>query len=705
MLNSLGLGFVFRCKDDTREVIEHLKGGLDDLKTAGEKADKSITSALGMSGKAIAATSLAVAAIAGAASFELAEHAEKFSSAIRQAGVASHATAEELRQLEEVAMQRGLDSIRGSSIAAAEALRELALEGMDASDATKALDGTLLLARISMGALGAKDSAGIVNDTLKEFGMRADQAGELTDKMAFAMQHFGFRAEELRGTMSGLAAGATLTKASLDDTLLAVGLVHQVFPSATKAAMSMNMAMQQLASTKGQKELRGIGVVAADSTGKVKPLVNVIEQIAKATAHMTEAQMAHKLETIAGGRAAGGLMAIIDGLRKGVKDANGNLLTGGAAIAYLREQMANTTGTARKMSEMLGDDMGGAISALKNALSNAGVAFGRSFEEPFKHLIQSANLVVRGLVQLFTQGGFTGEVREALDKNLGLKGFVEGVFMWVERIRNFFSSLGASFEAAFAPFRPVVTMLVNAFKDLGQALGITGQSADDNASTWDTFGGIGAGVGEVFANIAGTVLPVLVTAVEMVAQAVILMGAAWQSIKPTVMNVFQVLSGAFGLIGGLLTGNWKMMWDGFVDTVVGAAKLVVNIVFAALKLIAQMVDGIGAAFGKDLGVHQFLDRMQTEVNDRVSSGTSVLKSVVTGPSAPASVAAQVATGAVVAHAVSASAAGAKDSGPQEVHVHSHVTLDGEKVGEGIAKAKRSSDGRSFHAVAAHGGAF
>ena len=44
-------------------------------------------------------------------------------------------------------------------------------------------------------------------------------------------------------------------------------------------------------------------------------------------------------------------------------------------------------------------------------------------------------------------------------------------------------------------------------------------------------------------------------------------------------------------------------------------------------------------------------------------------------------------------------------GPQDLHVTVHSIMDGEKVGEGIAKAKRSSDGRAFHAVAAHGGAF
>ena len=42
------------------------------------------------------------------------------------------------------------------------------------------------------------------------------------------MKNFGFRAEELQGVMAGLASGAQLTGASLDDTLIGVGLIKVI---------------------------------------------------------------------------------------------------------------------------------------------------------------------------------------------------------------------------------------------------------------------------------------------------------------------------------------------------------------------------------------------------------------------------------------------------------------------------------------------
>lgn len=711
MLNALGLGFIFRAKDDTKEVIERLHGNLDDLKKAGESSSKSITGALGVSAKFIAGASLAIGAVATAAAFEFAEHAERFSSAITQAGVASHATAEQMRDLEELARGKAMDSLRGSAITTAEALRDLAKEGMDANDAGKALDGTLMLMRISMGALGSADAAAIVNDSLKQFGMNSSQAGELTDKLAFAMKNFGFRAEELRGTMSGLAAGAQLTHASLDDTLIAVGLVKEVFPSATKAAMSMNMAMQQLASTKAQKELRGIGVAVTDNHGKIKPLIEIIDQLASRTVHMTEAQLSHKLETIAGGRAAGGLSAVIEGLRKGVKDANGQILTGSAAVAYLREQMASTSGTAKKMSEMLGDTLGGSITALKNAVSNAGVEIGKAFENPFKHLIQDANLVVRGLTQLFTQGGFTGEVREALDKRLGLKGFVEGIFIWVKRIQNFFSSLADSFEETFGPFKPMLDELLGTFSDLGHALGITSQSADDNTAVWNTFGGAGSGVGAILGTIVDTILPALVAGMHIVVGAIELTRAVLASLGGEFGGIWQAFKGVFNLIGGLLTGNWKQMWDGFVDVVVGASKAVIKLVLGAMGSIAGIIDSVGSAFGQDFGLKGSIAGMQDAVNSgAIDRGTKVVKDLVS-PTAPA-VASQNVQIKASAEQQAAAQQALKSMGLDltgfsggDVVVHSHVHMDGEKVAEGISKAKRSRDSRSFHSVPAGEGAF
>src|SRR5215831_12692521 len=154
-MNALGLGFIFRAKDETREVIEHLHGNLENLKKVGESSSLSITEAVGMSTTAIVGMGVAVGAVAIGAAFELAEHADRMSLAISQAGAAAHASADQIRELEEAARQKGMDSLYFSSIAAAESLRDLTKEGMGAREAVQALDGTMGLLRISMGALSS----------------------------------------------------------------------------------------------------------------------------------------------------------------------------------------------------------------------------------------------------------------------------------------------------------------------------------------------------------------------------------------------------------------------------------------------------------------------------------------------------------------------------------------------------------------------
>ncbi len=705
MLQSLGLGFIFKAKDEASEVIEKLEHNVHSLHEAGHEAHKSMLSALGMSGKAVAGIGLAVAGAAAVGAFEFAEHAEQFSSAIRQAGVAAHASVEQLEEFEHMAKTKSLDQLKGSAIETATALSELAKEGFNLKEAGEALDGTLNLMRISMGALGPREAAGLVHDTLAQFGMQASQSGEMVDKLAYAMREFKFRAEELRPAMSGLASGAQITHSSFDDVLIGVGLLKQVFPSASKAAGSMNVALQQLASTHSQKELMGIGVAVKDAHGKMLPLLDVMKSLAEKTKHMTEAQLSNRLATIGSARSAGGLITIIDALKKGVSDSNGHLLTGAAALEYYRKQLAETNGTAKKMADMLGDDLGGAIKALRGALSNAGVAFGALFEGSFKNGIQNVNLLVRGLTQLFTQGGFSGDVKTALDSHLGIKDFAVNVFMWVKRIQNFLSNLGDSFMAAFEPFRPVLNELVEAFGFLGNELGLTGQTAGDNVSKWDSFGAAGANVGEIFANLAGVVIPLLKWGVLALAGAIETAKETWGTFGGSIGVVWGIISGFVKSVAGLLTGNWKMAWDGFVDVVKNAALAMVSVLMHIVGWVGKAIDGIGHMFGKDLGAKNALSDLEKSWTGNIKFGATALKDVVQGDPTPAQGAQAGQAKASAAAMAAAMPVGAGEAGEAHVHVHVPLHLDGEKVAEAHASARRSAGARSFQAVPAESGSY
>lgn len=704
MISSVGLGILFSARDEATDVSNKLKEALHGLHEQAEKTHEGVFMALAKSGGIIATATAAVGAIGAGAAFEFAEHAERFSGAMTKAGVAAHATVEQMEGLEQFAKNTFLDSLNGSAITVAQSLQQLALEGYNVNEAAQAVTGAMTLMKISMGALDERASAGLVHDTLSQFGMDAGESSTLVDKLAFSMQHFGFRAEELQGTMSGLAAGAHLTGSSLDDVLVGVGLVHQVFPSATKSAMSMNVAMQQLADTHHQQLIAAtLGIDVTDKqTKKLRPLVDVMRDLSVKTAHMSEAQLSHTLETIAGGRAAGGLSAIIDGLRKGVVDETGKLLTGAAALDYYRKSLGDSGGAAKKMGDALNNDLGGAIKALQNAISNAGTLFGEHFEKPFTNAIRVVNLAVRGLTQLFAQGGFSGEVLTEMDKagNGGIKNFAITVFLWGKRIENFFTELGASFGEAFKKYKPVIDTLGDAFTALGMALGIIGQTSDQNASKFDSFGSAGAGVGAVLADIAGTLAGVLADAIILVIGYVELMKEEWELVGPAVMDALQIVKGAFGILGGVVSGDWNTLWDGLVDVVFGAMKSAVSIFSAALKIITMAMDAL------TFNHFNYTAKVETETQQSLAS-LDRTGEALKDPGKTTT------TKSLAAVALDREAgfrrydSGQSDERPSFLdkpqHIHTHVHLDGTQLAEALTTVKRDLASRSYHSVDDHGG--
>jgi len=281
---------------------------------------------------------------------------------------------------------------------------------------------------------------------------------------------------------------------------------------------------------------------------------------------------------------------------------------------------------------------------------------------------------------------------------LGIKDFAIGVFLWVERIRNYWNGIADGFQAVFAPMRPVLGLLGDLFRQLGQAIGITSKSADDSASAFDQFGAMGQIVGSILGTLADIVLPVVVGAIGLAISGINQLKNAWRAIIPIIDDVTDVFSGLWDFFSGLFTGDWTKMWDGLIDTVKGAGMAIVHWFTGSLGLVAKMIDGFGSMVGKDFGLNaglqNFLGSQETAfVNNGLTAAN--LKGVVGDPSRPA-----VADAIRREKFMAQSFGGAAPAADVEQHIHSHVTvqMDGEKVAEAHARAKRSAAARSFMGV-------
>ena len=214
-LNNLGLGFVFTARDLASAKMARLErrfSSLDDRVSAGTARMSSAFRQLGV-GLAVFAAGAAV--VAG--SFALANAAGRFEQGIAAVGAVTRATTDQLRLLREAAIQAGIET-QFSPEEAVEGLQSLATAGQTAEQATRTLVPVLDLAAGSLGQLGVAQAAEAVVGTLNAYGLSADQAASVTDRLLRITQLTNFQTRDFEaGLAKAAAAGGAAAGAGAND--------------------------------------------------------------------------------------------------------------------------------------------------------------------------------------------------------------------------------------------------------------------------------------------------------------------------------------------------------------------------------------------------------------------------------------------------------------------------------------------------------
>lgn len=301
------------------------------------------------------------------------------------------------------------------------------------------------------------------------------------------------------------------------------------------------------------------------------------------------------------------------------------------------------------------------------------VALRRAFEEnvgglrdTVLPLLEKVKLTWNALSQAFSQGGFSGAVRDELAKaeNQGIKNFVVNLFSWVARIQNFFDGVQKGFARAsdqagptFAKFAQAIERLVGVF---GKLFGGK-QDPQKAASAFDKFGEAGGRVGAVIERIAEVLISGLTYGMDVLSSFMTTLGnlgpdfdGLWNSVKllwgalGTLFDAFGQLGSAFGtggssadatgskfasfigtvanvityvallatLVVGALSGAFKGLAEvvEIVRTIiVGAFHSIVDAVLETVGLIAKAVDKVGSLVGKNVGASKGLSDIGTKM--------------------------------------------------------------------------------------------
>lgn len=284
-----------------------------------------------------------------------------FEAAMSQVKAISGATGPEFEKLTAKAKQMGATT-KFTATESAEAFNYMAMAGWKTKDMMNGIEGIMNLAAASGESLGT--TSDIVTDALTAFGMKAEEAGHFSDVLAQASSNSNTNVSLMGETFKYAGTMAGSLGYSIEDVALATGLMANVGLKGSMAGTALNSIMTRLSTnTNGaQDAIKKLGIEFFNSDGTARKFSDVMQELRKATADMTDEQKTAFANTVAGERAQKGLLAILNAEEQ---DYN-----------KLSKAINNADGASKRMADTMLDNLKGAFTLLQSAADGVKLSLG-----------------------------------------------------------------------------------------------------------------------------------------------------------------------------------------------------------------------------------------------------------------------------------------------------------------------------------------
>lgn len=307
----------------------------------------------------------AVTAMAGGMfARQVISEAEEYGNAISQVGGYLELTGDELSQMSDLALYWGKET-QFSATEAAQAMSELAKGGMtDAQIRGGALEATMQLA--AAGGIDMATAATVAVNAIKVFDLSAEDATDVADALAGAANKSTAEVGSLASAFRYVSGWAGLADYSINDVSGALGLLADHGLQAEMAGTGLRNFMQRLGAPTGKAKeiLEEYGVEVYDTSGKMKGLADLVDELNEAFGELDDETRNETLNTIFGARALPTAIALM-----------------GAGREELEEYIAATQreGYATEMMQARMGDLGWALEYLRGEFETTQVNIGSAF--------------------------------------------------------------------------------------------------------------------------------------------------------------------------------------------------------------------------------------------------------------------------------------------------------------------------------------
>lgn len=270
----------------------------------------------------------------------------RFQRSMSQVQAVTGATAEGFADLTEEARRLGATT-RFTATEAAAGMAFLGRAGFDTAEILGSMEANLDLA--AAGMLDLARAADITSNIMSAFQISARESSRVADSLAFTAASANTNVEQMGEAMKFVGPVASALGVSLEDTAAAIGILGNAGIQATLAGTSLRRVMSALIipTKEAQRALSSLGLTAEEISPETNSLVEIIKTLDEAGLGAAEAMQ-------------------IFGLRGG--PAILALTANSADLEKLTEEVNNSGGAAKKMAQIMEDNLVGSSIKLKSAI-------------------------------------------------------------------------------------------------------------------------------------------------------------------------------------------------------------------------------------------------------------------------------------------------------------------------------------------------
>jgi TP901 family phage tail tape measure protein len=282
------------------------------------------------------------------------------------------ATSEDLQRLTGFAREMGKQSVF-SATEAANAMYFLGSAGFDTEKIMKSLRGTLLLAAATQSDLAF--TSGTVAATLSAFGLAAQETDRVANVFAATIASSQATMERLSTSMSFVGPVARSVGLSLEDTTSILGSLFNAGIDASTAGTALRQSIAQLLKPSGDATaaLDRLGVTVLDTSGNLRPMIDIIRDLEKAGLSTADAM------SIFGIRAGPAMLALVN--------------KGADAIENLTKKVTGTN-KAAESAEIQMSTFQGQLTKLKSAFQELQIAIGTTLLPTLTEYVQKMTEII-----------------------------------------------------------------------------------------------------------------------------------------------------------------------------------------------------------------------------------------------------------------------------------------------------------------------